>query len=33
MLRAHPKPISMRRKMNAAAWDDAFFLSLFPQKR
>lgn len=33
LLRAHPQPISMRRKMNAAAWDDDFFLSLFHQKR
>ena len=33
ILRAHPDPISMRRKMNAAAWDDNFFLSLFSQKR
>lgn len=33
LLRAHPDPISMRRKMNAAAWNDAFFLSLFDQKR
>jgi predicted transposase YbfD/YdcC len=33
ILRAHPEPISMRRKMNAAAWDDAFFTSLFGQKR
>ena len=32
-LRAHPEPISMRRKMNAAAWDDTFFLSLLGQKR
>jgi predicted transposase YbfD/YdcC len=33
LLRAHPEPISMRRKMNAAAWDDTFFLSLLRQKR
>jgi len=33
LLRAHPEPISMRRKINAAAWDDTFFLSLFGQKR
>jgi predicted transposase YbfD/YdcC len=33
LLRTHPDPISMRRKMNAAAWNDAFFLSLFSQKR
>lgn len=33
ILRTHPEPISMRRKMNAAAWDDAFFASLFDQKR
>jgi predicted transposase YbfD/YdcC len=33
LLRAHPEPISMRRKMNAAAWDDAFLLSLLGQKR
>lgn len=33
LLRAHPDPISMRRKINAAAWNDAFFLSLFGQKR
>ena len=33
ILRAHPDPISMRRKMNAAAWDDAFLLSLLGQKR
>jgi predicted transposase YbfD/YdcC len=33
ILRAHPDPISMRRKMNAAAWDDNFLLSLFGQKR
>jgi predicted transposase YbfD/YdcC len=33
ILRAHPEPISMRRKMNAAAWDDAFFLTLLGQKR
>lgn len=32
-LRAHPEPISMRRKMNAAAWDDTFLLSLLGQKR
>jgi predicted transposase YbfD/YdcC len=33
LLRAHPEPISMRRKINAAAWDDAFLLSLLGQKR
>jgi predicted transposase YbfD/YdcC len=33
LLRTHPKPISMRRKMNAAAWNDTFFLTLFDQKR
>jgi predicted transposase YbfD/YdcC len=33
LLRAHPEPISMRRKINAAAWDDAFFVSLLGQKR
>ena len=33
LLRAHPEPISMRRKMNAAAWDDAFLLTLLGQKR
>jgi predicted transposase YbfD/YdcC len=33
MLRTHPEQISMRRKMNAAAWDDDFLLSLFGQKR
>jgi predicted transposase YbfD/YdcC len=33
ILRAHPQQISMRRKMNAAAWDDDFLLSLFGQKR
>src|SRR6185437_13271312 len=33
LLRAHPEPISMRRKMNAAAWDDGFLLSLLGQKR
>jgi predicted transposase YbfD/YdcC len=33
ILRAHLDPISMRRKMNAAAWDDRFLLSLFGQKR
>jgi predicted transposase YbfD/YdcC len=32
-LRAHPEPISMRRKMNAAAWDDDFLLSILTQKR
>ncbi len=32
-LRASPEPISMRRKMNAAAWDDTFLLSLLGQKR
>jgi predicted transposase YbfD/YdcC len=33
LLRAHPEPISMRRKMNAAAWDDDFLVSLLGQKR
>lgn len=33
LLRAHPEPISMRRKMNAAAWDDSFLLSILIQKR
>lgn len=33
LLRAHPEPISMRRKMNAAAWDDTFLVSLLGQKR
>ena len=33
LLRAHPEPISMRRKMNAAAWDDTFLISLLGQKR
>lgn len=33
ILRADPEPISMRRKMNAAAWDDTFLLSLLGQKR
>ncbi|HTT84956.1 MAG TPA: ISAs1 family transposase, partial [Rhizomicrobium sp.] len=33
LLRAHPDPISMRRKMNAAAWDDTFLISLLGQKR
>ena len=33
ILGANPEPISMRRKMNAAAWDDDFFVSLFGQKR
>jgi predicted transposase YbfD/YdcC len=33
LLRAHPEPVSMRRKMNAAAWDDAFLFSLLGQKR
>jgi len=32
-LRAHPEPISMRRKMNAAAWDDTFLINLLSQKR
>ena len=32
-LRAHPEPISMRRKMNAAAWDDTFLVTLLSQKR
>ena len=32
-LRTHPEQISMRRKMNAAAWDDQFLLSLLSQKR
>lgn len=29
LLQAHPAEISIRRKMNAAAWDDNFLLSLF----
>lgn len=33
ILRMHPEQISMRRKINAAAWDDDFLLSLFGQKR
>lgn len=33
LLRTHPEPISMRRKMNAAAWDDTFLLNLLGQKR
>jgi predicted transposase YbfD/YdcC len=33
LLRAHPDQISIRRKRNAAAWDDNFLLSLFGQKR
>lgn len=33
ILAAHPEPISMRRKMNAAAWDDDFLLALLGQKR
>ncbi len=33
LLRAHPEQISMRRKMNAAAWDDTFLTSLLTQKR
>lgn len=33
LLRAHPEPISMRRKINAAAWDDNFLLTLLTQKR
>jgi len=33
LLRTHPEPISMRRKINAAAWDDTFLLSLLGQKR
>ena len=33
LLRTHPEPISMRRKMNAAAWDDTFLLTLLGQKR
>jgi predicted transposase YbfD/YdcC len=33
LLRNHPEPISMRRKMNAAAWDDTFLLNLLGQKR
>jgi predicted transposase YbfD/YdcC len=33
LLRAHPEPISMRRKMNAAAWDDSFLVALLGQKR
>jgi predicted transposase YbfD/YdcC len=33
LLQAHPANISIKRKINAAAWDDAFLLSLLPQKR
>jgi predicted transposase YbfD/YdcC len=33
LLRAHPAQISLRRKINAAAWDDNFLLSIFGQKR
>jgi predicted transposase YbfD/YdcC len=33
ILRAHPDKLSIRRKINAAAWDDAFLLSLLSQKR
>ena len=33
ILRAHPDKLSLRRKINAAAWDDAFLLSLLGQKR
>lgn len=33
ILRAHPDKISLRRKINAAAWDDAFLLHLLGQKR
>ena len=33
LLRAHPAQMSMRRKMNAAAWDNDFLINLFRQKR
>jgi predicted transposase YbfD/YdcC len=33
LLRAHPDSISMRRKINAAAWDENFLLDLLGQKR
>ena len=33
LLRAQPDPISMRRKIKAAAWDEHFLLDLFGQKR
>jgi hypothetical protein len=33
LLRTHPEPISMRRKINAATWDDEFLVSLLSQKR
>lgn len=33
ILRTHPDKLSVRRKINAAAWDDAFLLSLLSQKR
>jgi predicted transposase YbfD/YdcC len=33
LLRTHPEPISMRRKMNAAAWGDEFLITLLSQKR
>lgn len=33
LLRAHPDQISIRRKRNAAAWDDNFLLDLLGQKR
>ena len=33
LLRAHPDSLSMRRKINAAAWDENFLLDLLGQKR
>lgn len=33
ILRAHPHKLSIRRKINAAAWDDTFLLTLLGQKR
>jgi predicted transposase YbfD/YdcC len=33
LLAAHPAQISMRRKINAAAWDDNFLLEVIGQKR
>jgi predicted transposase YbfD/YdcC len=33
LLQAHPAQLSIRRKINVAAWDDTFLLSLFGQKR
>jgi predicted transposase YbfD/YdcC len=33
LLQAHPADISIQRKIKAAAWDDAFLLSLLAQKR